>query len=80
MISAALEAAEERAMRVQERHDKLLNQICSYYVCHKELEQAIVGVRKAMDEEIEFAATLRKMQLWILATFPDHVDLAAALS
>lgn len=80
MVSAALVEAEERTMRVQERHDKLLAQICSYYLCHTALEEAIVGARKAMDEELEFVSTLRKLQLWILATFPDHVDLGNALS
>lgn len=80
MISELLAVAEERGMKVQERHDKLLSQMCSYYLCHKEVLEAIVGARKTMDEDLEFAATLRKMQLWILSTFPDHVDLGDALS
>ncbi|KAK8712518.1 hypothetical protein V6N13_147757 [Hibiscus sabdariffa] len=66
IISQALEQAEERAMRFQERHDRILGQICSYYMVNQDLEDALAGARAAMNEALEFAVGLRKMQLQIL--------------
>ncbi|KAE8684102.1 ATP-dependent DNA helicase Q4 [Hibiscus syriacus] len=73
IISQALEHAEERAMRFQERHDRILGQMCSYYMVNQELEDAVAGARTAMNEALEFAVGLRKMQLQILRSI-DEID------
>ncbi|KAL9248117.1 hypothetical protein vseg_021476 [Gypsophila vaccaria] len=80
MINESLEQAEERVVRLQERHDRLVARICSYYMCHNELEEAVVGARKALDEELEFVALLRKMQLFVLSSFPRNLDLSGVFS
>lgn len=74
IIEEALEQAEVRAIRFEERHDRILSQICSYYLTHMELEEALAGARAAMNEALEFAATLRKMQKKVIGSFPgdDH--------
>lgn len=74
IISQALERAEERALRFQERHDRILSQMCSYYMVNQELLDALKAARAAMIEALEFAAVLRKMQLQILRSLPDVVD------
>ncbi|KAH9620961.1 hypothetical protein KSS87_017932 [Heliosperma pusillum] len=72
LMNEALEKAEERVMRLQERHDRLVTQICSYYMCYKELDHAVLGARMALHEELEFVASLRKMQLLLLTSFFDN--------
>lgn len=68
-----MEKAEERVIRFEERHDRILSQICSYYLTHKELEESLAGARTAMNEALEFASTLRKMQKKVIDSFPgDH--------
>ncbi|XVE63047.1 hypothetical protein DITRI_Ditri06bG0168400 [Diplodiscus trichospermus] len=76
IISHALEHAEERALRFQERHDRILSQMCSYYMVNRELEDALAAARAAMNEAMEFAAGLRKMQLQILRSLSDEVDVS----
>lgn len=78
-MSDALERADERAARSQERHDRLLGQVCSFYLANKELEEALGGARRAMDEAMEFAGGLRKMQMRLISSFPDDVDLVVAI-
>lgn len=73
-ISEALEHAEERVLRFQERHDRILSQVCSFYLANKELVEALEGARAAMNEAMEFAANLRRMQTKIISSFPDEVD------
>ncbi|KAF3454517.1 hypothetical protein FNV43_RR04965 [Rhamnella rubrinervis] len=73
IIEEALEKAEERAIRYEERHDRILSQICSYYLTHKELEESMAGARAAMNEALEFAAALRKIQMKVLRSFPAWV-------
>lgn len=70
IIEEALEQAEVRAAMFEERHDRILSQICAYYLTHKELEEAIAGARAAMNEALEFAASLRNMQKKIISSFP----------
>lgn len=73
IINEALEQAEERAEKFQERHDQILGQICSYYLTHTELEEALAGARAAMNQAVEFAAHLRRMQMKLIRSFPyDH--------
>ena len=74
IISEALEDAEERAMRFQERHDHVLSQVCSYYLCKQELLEALAESRVAMNEALGFAVGLRKMQMEILCSYPGEVD------
>ncbi|OVA14851.1 hypothetical protein BVC80_8955g18 [Macleaya cordata] len=72
IVSEALEHAEERLIRFQERHDRLLNQLCSYYMSNRELDEALVNARTAMNEALEFTLTLREMQLKILRSYPNE--------
>ncbi|KOM35523.1 hypothetical protein LR48_Vigan02g167300 [Vigna angularis] len=74
MVSEALEAAEERAVRFQERHDRILSQICSTYLTNAELVEAISGARATMNQALDFALQLRKIQFRIITSFPDAID------
>ncbi|WVY96461.1 hypothetical protein V8G54_028612 [Vigna mungo] len=75
MVSEALEAAEERAVRFQERHDRILSQICSTYLTNAELVEAIAAARATMNQALDFALQLRKIQFRIITSFPDAIDL-----
>ena len=70
IITEALEHAEERAAKFQERHDRMLSQMCSFYLTNKELEEALAGARAASNEALDFATQLRRMQLKIITSFP----------
>ncbi|CAN4111103.1 unnamed protein product [Withania somnifera] len=70
IITEALEQAEDRVLRYEERHDKLLNQMCSHYIVSKELVEALAGAREAMNEALEFAITLRNLQLETINFYP----------
>ncbi|KAB2621540.1 hypothetical protein D8674_023722 [Pyrus ussuriensis x Pyrus communis] len=70
IIGEALKQAEKRATRFQERHDRILRQISSFYLINKELEGALADARAAMNEALEFAANLRKLQMKIISSFP----------
>ncbi|KAI3950491.1 hypothetical protein MKW92_017563 [Papaver armeniacum] len=70
IISETLEQAELRLIRFQERHDRLLNQLCSYYLCNPELEKSLVNARTSMNESLEFTNTLRQMQLKLIQSYP----------
>ncbi|KAK1278059.1 hypothetical protein QJS04_geneDACA007312 [Acorus gramineus] len=72
MTSEALEHAEEMVFRYQERHDRILNQMNSQYLCHREMEEALLGARTDMDEALEFAAGLRRLQMKIICCYPHH--------
>jgi Werner syndrome ATP-dependent helicase len=74
LIGEALEHAEERVQRFQERHDRILSQMCTYYLVNKELEEALAGARAAMNEAMEFAVHLRRLQMKTITSFPDKVD------
>lgn len=76
MIAEVLEHAEERAQKLQERHDHMLGQICSYYLINRDLGDALAGARAAMNEAMEFAVRLRDVQMRILINFPDEADLS----
>ncbi|WOL12188.1 hypothetical protein Cni_G20953 [Canna indica] len=68
-VSETLEQAEERLIRFQERHDKILFQINSHYLCHREMEEALAGAHKAMNEAFQFCVELRRMQMKILTLY-----------
>lgn len=70
IINEALEQAEERVAKFQERHDRMLGQMCSYYLTNKELDEALAAARAAVDDASDFAAQLRKMQVTIINSFP----------
>ncbi|KAL1294128.1 hypothetical protein HN51_054790 [Arachis hypogaea] len=74
LITEALEAAEERVVRYEERHDRILNQICQSYLTNTELVKALDGARVTMNEVLEFAVQLRTIQLKIIRSFPDAID------
>ncbi|KAK4282790.1 hypothetical protein QN277_014123 [Acacia crassicarpa] len=75
IISEALEVAEERVARYQERHDRILSQISAYYLTNTELLEALQGARASMNQALEFAVCLRRFQLNIIRSFPDALDL-----
>lgn len=66
LVTEALEQAEERVVKLQERHDRILDQIRSCYMVNEELLKALVGARDAMDGALDFAVGLRNMQMTIL--------------
>ncbi|GLT94904.1 hypothetical protein SLE2022_126160 [Rubroshorea leprosula] len=74
VVSEALEFAEERLVRFQERYDRILGQICSHYLTHQDLEDALAGARAAMNEALGLAVELRKMQMQILKSLGGDVD------
>ncbi|PIM98348.1 hypothetical protein CDL12_29175 [Handroanthus impetiginosus] len=69
IIREALEEAEKRLMRYEERHDHILSQLCSYYMINPNLEEALSGARHAMNEALQFAVELRKLQIEIISSF-----------
>ncbi|KAK7269356.1 hypothetical protein RIF29_22081 [Crotalaria pallida] len=75
IISGALEVAEERVVRFQERHDRILSQICMSYLTNVELVEALAGARATMNQALEFAVDLRRIQFKIISSFPDSIDI-----
>ncbi|OIT07550.1 hypothetical protein A4A49_28609 [Nicotiana attenuata] len=73
IITEALEQAEDRVLRYEERHDRILNQICSHYIVSQELLDALAVAREAMNEALEFAITLRNLQLDVIRLYPEEV-------
>lgn len=69
-----MEDAEEIVTRFQERHDRMLSQISEHYLVNVELEEALADARAAMNEAMEFAVNLRRMQIQIISSFPDRID------
>lgn len=74
IISEALEGAEERAVRFQERHDRILSQIGASYLTNTELVEALAGARVAMNQALDFAVDLRSMQFKVISSFSDAID------
>lgn len=70
MINKTLEQAELRLMRYEERHDRILGQICSFYLVNPNMEEALKGAREAMDEARDFSVTLRSLQMEMINSFP----------
>lgn len=66
LVNEALVAAEENVARLQERHDVILKEICSYYLVNSELQEALVAARAAVDVASGFVIELRRLQLNIL--------------
>lgn len=74
IINEALEAAEERVMRFEERHDRILREISACYLTNAEVVEALAGARATMNQALEFAVDLRTIQYKIIASFPDVID------
>lgn len=75
MVSRALEEAEVKLQRYEERHDRVLGHVCSFYMHNPELEKAMAGCRDAMNEASEFVFTLRRLQLEVISTlYPVPAD------
>ncbi|KAL0890770.1 hypothetical protein Bca101_014753 [Brassica carinata] len=53
LVNEALVAAEENVARLQERHDVILKEICSYYLVNSELQEALVAARADIDAASE---------------------------
>ena len=70
MVSEALVEAELRVVRYEERHDRILGQICSHYLVNQDMEEAMARARGAMNDAQEFAVILRNLQIEILSSFP----------
>ncbi|KAI4301772.1 hypothetical protein L6164_035019 [Bauhinia variegata] len=79
MINEALEVAEERVARFQERHDRILSEICESYLTNTELVDALASARTTTREALEFAVDLRRIQLKAIASFPEVVTLDTLL-
>lgn len=69
LVNEALVAAEENVARLQERHDVILKEICSYYLVNTELHEALVSARAAINDASSFVMELRRLQLNILNSF-----------
>ncbi|KAK6915595.1 hypothetical protein RJ641_020712 [Dillenia turbinata] len=76
LIGEVLQHAEDRLVLLEERHDRLLRQLCSYYLSNPELDEALVGARMAMKEALEFVGDLRKMQMKIIGSYPDVINVS----
>lgn len=63
MIGEALKQAEERLIISAERHDRILDQICSSYLINQNLEEALATARDTMNRASELTIALGKMQL-----------------
>ena len=74
IINEAIEEAEQTLERFQDRHDRILDQVCTYYLTCKQLDEAMEDARATMNEALELANTLRRMQLKLISSFPDHLD------
>lgn len=77
LIKEAIDEAEDRVVRLEERHDRLLKEACSYYLCNRELVEALAGARQVMDEATAVADGLRRMYMkMIVCYYPDEeIDL-----
>ncbi|CAL0320971.1 unnamed protein product [Lupinus luteus] len=74
IISEALKVAEERVVRFQERHDRILSQISMSYLTNTELLEALAGARATMNQALEFAVDFRRIQFRIISSFPDEIN------
>ncbi|WZZ01325.1 hypothetical protein YC2023_073653 [Brassica napus] len=58
LVNEALVAAEENVARLQERHDVILKELCSYYLVNSELQEALVAARADIDVASGFVLEL----------------------
>lgn len=75
IIREALEEAEERVVRYQERHDRILSQINASYLTNTEVVEALAGARQNMNQTLDFAVNLRSIQFKTISSFPDGIDI-----
>jgi Werner syndrome ATP-dependent helicase len=76
IIREALEEAEERVVRFQERHDRILNHISASYLTNTEVVEALAGARQNMNQSLDFAVQLRSIQFKTISSFPDTIHMA----
>ncbi|XAR49125.1 hypothetical protein NMG60_11032204 [Bertholletia excelsa] len=69
MVNEALGEAEERVRRCEERHDRILGLICSFYLSNQDLDQAMAAAREALKEAVEFASGLRGLKMEIISSY-----------
>ncbi|KAK9139385.1 hypothetical protein Scep_009066 [Stephania cephalantha] len=72
LVNEALELAEQRVIKFQERHDRLLDQVSMHYLCNQRLDEALLDARAAMNEAHENAVSLQQMQMNILRSYLDE--------
>ncbi|CAJ2628724.1 unnamed protein product [Trifolium pratense] len=75
IIREALEEAEERVVRFQERHDRILNYISASYLTNAEVVEALAGARQNMNQALDFAVQLRSIQFKTISSFPDAIHM-----
>lgn len=75
LVSEALEEAEERVSKYQERHDRILNMVSAHYLSNIELVEALEDARATMNQALDFAVQLRRIQLKIIYSFPEALDI-----
>ncbi|CAK8572466.1 unnamed protein product [Lathyrus sativus] len=80
IIREALEEAEERVVRFQERHDRILNHISASYLTNAEAVEALAGARRNMNQALEFAVELRSIQFKTISSFPNAVHIVNGAS
>lgn len=69
VISEALDQAGERVMMYAERHDRILDEMCSSNLANQNLEDALAAARDAMDKASELAIVLGKLQLETIISY-----------
>lgn len=53
-----------------EARQEILFQMNSQNLCHREMEVALSGAQKTMDESLQFCTQLRRMQMKLLTLYP----------
>ncbi|KAH7655003.1 hypothetical protein IHE45_19G177600 [Dioscorea alata] len=76
LITDALEQAEERLIRLQERHDKILLHLNSNYFPSLAMAHALSASQQAMDEALHFSASLQSLHLKLLTSYPPSSPLS----
>ncbi|AES61389.1 hypothetical protein MtrunA17_Chr1g0192091 [Medicago truncatula] len=77
IIREALEEAEERVVRFQERHDRILSHIIASYLTNAEVVEALAGARQNMNQALDFAVELRSIQFKTIRSFPDAIHMVS---
>lgn len=68
VVKEALEHGEERLIKYQERHDRLLREMCSHYLSTPVMEEALASSEEAMNDAAKFVVSLRKLQMEVISS------------